>query len=312
MVAMARDRLNAGVPRGRRRFRRLRHGIVPYLFILPLMSVIGFLRFYPMAKTLDASLYHIDPLSPPTHFVGLKNYGAVIHDSQFQSSLWNTLVYVLVGTVLLTVLGLAFALALWKPFKLRPLVLAIMIMPWALPGVVEGITWQWMYDGTFGLLNRILTGTGLAAHYQIFIGLHHFETIFLTELVQVWQLAPLQALLFLAGLQAIPDELYDAASVDGGTTYQRFVHVTLPLIRPSLAIVVVNSMLASLTIFDIVIVLNGGTGAVTTNPLMVTIYTWAFEDDNFGQAYASVFLLSFAIIMVSVVLLRAIHRKVEF
>jgi multiple sugar transport system permease protein len=310
MVAMTGKR--AGLTAPGQRWMRLRRGMLPYLFILPLLSVIGFLRFYPMVKTLDASLYHIDPLSPPTHFVGLANYHTVVNDPQFRSSLQNSLIYVLFGTTMLTVFGLAFALALWKPFRLRPLVLAIMVLPWALPGVVEAITWQWIYDGTFGLLNRILTGLHITAHYEIFIGLHRTLTIFLTELVQVWQLTPLQALVFLSCLQAIPLELYDAASVDGGTAFQKFRHVTLPLIRPGLAIAVVNGFLASLTIFDIVIALNGGTGAVTTNPVMVTIYTWAFENDNFGQAYASVFLLSFAIILVSIVLLKAIHRRVEF
>jgi len=176
--------------------------------------------------------------------------------------------------------------------------------------VVEGVIWSWIYDPTFGVLNSTLKSAGVIHNYQLWIGTHQIESIFFISLVQVWQITPLAAILVLASLQAIPAELYEAASVDGATTLQSVRRLTLPLIRPALAIAVVEGLVMSLNIFDQVYVLNAG--ATTASSLMSQTYTIAFQDLNFGQGYALSLLATVTTIVLSLLAVRVIYRKVEF
>ena len=136
------------------------------------------------------------------------------------------------GVVLSVALGVYFGLLLQRNFRGRGIVLALMVLPWALPGVVEGVIWSWIYDPTFGVLNSTLKTLGVIHNYQLWVGTHQVQTIFFISLVQVWQITPLAAILVLASLQAIPSELYEAADVDGANSWQSIKRITLPLIRP--------------------------------------------------------------------------------
>lgn len=289
-----------------------RRAYLSYALVLPLMSAIGFLSIYPAVRTLVDSFYHVDPLTRAHGFAGLGNYRVLVHDPTFTSSLFNTLFYVIFGTVLLTLAGLGMALALRRPFRGRAVVIAIVVLPWALPGVVEGIIWTWTYDPTFGVLNYSLVFAHILRHFIVLIGQNRMLTIALTELVQVWQLAPLSCLLILSSLQAVPHELYEASGIDGATRWHAFRWITLPLIRPGLAIAIVQSSIASFTIFDIAYAITGGTGPTATRPVMAGIYAIAFQNENFGEAYAGVFAISAILMLGSAAVLRLVYRKVEF
>jgi multiple sugar transport system permease protein len=299
-----------GWPRGGRGRRPWRDALLPYLLILPLVVVIAVLALYPTATTFVQSFFNVDPLNPPARFVGLRNYRAIFADPAVANAWLNTALYALFGIVMTTSIGLGMALALRHPFRGRGLVLALLVLPWALPGVVEGIIWNWIYDPTFGVLNSALRSLHLITQYQLWISGNRVLSIFFIDLVQVWQTAPLAALLILASLQNIPDELHDAAAIDGANRLQELWRITLPLVRPGIAIAIVQALIASLNIFDQVYVLNGN--ASTGASVVMQTYLIAFQNLNFGQGYALSFLVTLLTIGVSIVALRVIYKKVEF
>jgi multiple sugar transport system permease protein len=293
---------------------RIRRGpgeaALPYAMVAPLLVFIGALALYPTIKTAYAAFVHNDALDPPTHFAGFANFQDVFNNSQVRDSLVNTGIYVVFGVVLSVAIGAYFGLLLQRNFRGRGIVLALMVLPWALPGVVEGVIWSWIYDPTFGVLNSSLKTVGVIHNYQLWIGTHQLETIFFISLVQVWQITPLAAILVLASLQAIPSELYEAADVDGATSWQSIKRVTLPLIRPGLAIAVVQGLVMSLNIFDQVYVLNAG--ATTGSSLMTETYQITFGNLNFGDGYALSLLATVTTILLSLAAVKIIYRKVEY
>jgi multiple sugar transport system permease protein len=234
--------------------------------VAPLVVFIGALAIYPTVLTVTEAFFHSDPLTPPNHFVGLGNFSAVFENPQVLHSIENTGWYALFGVVLTVAFGTGIALLLQRPFRGRGVLLAIVILPWALPGVVEGVIWSWIYNPTFGVLDSALKSAHLIGQYQLFIGSHQIETILLIALVQVWQITPLAALLVLAATQAIPDELYESARVDGANWYQHITRITLPLARPAIAIAAAEALVMSINIFDQVYVLNAA--ATTGSSLM--------------------------------------------
>jgi multiple sugar transport system permease protein len=291
-------------------WRRFGLGLFPYILILPLVLIIVLLALYPTGMTLVESFFHVAPLDPPDHFTGLQNYRDILTDSSIQNSLENTFYYAVFGVALTTLVGLGMALALRRPFRGRGLIMAAMILPWALPGIVEGIIWNWIYDPTFGVLNSILHDLHLISQYQLWISGNRLLSIFFIDIVQVWQVAPLAAILILASLQNIPDDLHDAASIDGAGPLQELWSITLPLVRPGLAIAVIQALIASLNIFDQVYVLNGNSS--TSVSVMMQTYQITFQNLNFGQGYALSFLLTVLTMAISVGVLRLVYRKVEF
>ncbi len=283
---------------------------LPYAMVTPLLVFIGVLALYPTVLTAYGAFVHNDALDPPNHFTGFGNFQSVFNDPQVRQSLLNTGLYVIFGVLLSVALGTFFGLLLQRRFRGRGVVLALMVLPWALPGVVEGVIWSWIYDPTFGVLNSTLKTVGAIHNYQLWLGTHQIETIFFISLVQVWQITPLAAILILASLQAIPGELYEAADVDGANGWQSIKRITLPLIRPGLAIAVVEGLVMSINIFDQVYVLNAG--ASTGSSLMSETYQITFGNLNFGQGYALSLLATVTTIVLSLLAVKLIYRKVEF
>lgn len=304
----------AAIRRARRRGRRARssRALFGYFLLLPTLAVIAALTLYPMLTTLVQSFYHENILSGAQGFAGVHNYQTIIHDPAFTQSVWNTLLYVSAGVVLLVGGGLVSALLIRRGFRGRPLVIAILILPWALPGIVEGLIWSWLYDPTFGVVNAILMQLHLISHPAILIGQHRYLSVLLIELVQVWQLIPLTTLMILASLQAVPEDLYEASALDGASGLRQFLTITLPLIRPGITIAIVESIVSAVTIFDISYALTGGTGANETNPVMADIYNMAFVNQNFGEAYAGVFIVTAAVMIISAVVMKLLYRPTEF
>jgi multiple sugar transport system permease protein len=224
--------------------------------------------------------------------------------------LGNTFYYIIIGVTLSTVLGIYFAVILQRRFTGRSILIAVLILPWALPGVVEGILWTGIWDANTGVLNSILKSLHLITHYQVFLGQNKLITILAIEVVQVWQITPLSTILVLAVLQNIPDDLYEAATIDGSDGRKAFRHITLPLIRPGIAIAVVQAIIATLNIFDQPYILNGA--ASTGNSLAMETYAVSFQNLNFGQGYALSLLITLFTLFVSVVVAKFIYKKVEY
>lgn len=290
--------------------RRRRLDLLPYGLVTPLAVFIIGLALVPAVFALVQSFYRVDELDPPVRFAGLANFHKLFTDDAVRSSLTNTAWYVVIGVALSTVLGVVMAVTLQHPFRGRSVLIAIMVLPWALPGVVEGVVWTGIWDANTGLLNSVLTTLHLIGHYQVFLGDNRLLTLLAIELVQVWQITPLSALLILAALQNIPGELYESAHLDGCSSWGAFRRITLPLIRPGLTIAMVQALIQTLNIFDQPYVLNGSasTGASAT---MQTYYI-SFQNLDFGEGYALSLLITVATLIVSLVVVKLVYRPVEF
>jgi multiple sugar transport system permease protein len=299
------------VPAGRLGRRRLpRVDLLPYLLVSPLVAFIIVLAIVPAIYTLTQSFYRVQALDPPTRFNGLDNFRSLFADPTVRASALNTVGYVIIGVALSTVLGLIMAVTLQRGFRGRSVLIAAMILPWALPGVVEGIVWTGIWDANSGLLNSVLTSVHLIDHYQVFLGHNRLLTIALIEIVQVWQMTPLSVLLILAALQNIPHDLYEAAQLDGCGAWSSFTRVTLPLVRPGVAVAMVQALIATLNVFDQPYVLNGA--AETGASVNMQTYFISFQNLDFGKGYALSLLITLSTLLGSYVLIKLVYRQVEF
>lgn len=288
--------------------RRVGSGFLPYVLVAPVAVFIIGLALVPAVFTVIQSFYKVDALDPPTRFTGFGNFVRLAHDKAVVGSIGNTGMYVVVGTLLSTVLGIGAAVVLQKPFRGRSLVIAVLILPWALPGVVEGILWTGIFDTNAGLVNGLLA-TFHVGGSDVLLGQNRLLTITLIELVQVWQITPLSALLILAGLQLIPGELYEAAEIDGCNAWSAFRRITLPLARPGIAVAMVQAVIATLNVFDQPYVLNGA--ANTAASVTMQTYFISFQDLDFGEGYALSLLITIVTLLVSLAVVGGVYRRVD-
>ena len=288
--------------------RRVGSELLPYALIAPVVVFIVGLALVPAVFTVIQSFYKVDALDPPTRFTGFGNFVRLAHDKAVVGSIGNTGLYVLVGTLLSTVLGIGAAVVLQKPFRGRSLVIAVLILPWALPGVVEGILWTGIFDSNAGLINGLL-GTFHLGSSHVLLGQNRLLTIILIELVQVWQITPLSALLILAAMQLIPGELYEAAEIDGCSAWSAVLRITLPLARPGIAVAMVQAVIATLNVFDQPYVLNGA--ANTGSSVTMQTYFISFQDLDFGEGYALSLLITIVTLLVSLIVVGGVYRRVD-
>ncbi len=284
--------------------------LLPYALVSPLLLFILCLAITPAIFTIVASFFRVQPLNPPTVFSGLENFRTIIHDSGVISSLGNTFLYIVVGVILSTILGMYFAIVLQRKFRFRSLLIAALILPWALPGVVEGILWTGIWDANSGVLNSILKSFHLISNYHVFLGQNRIVTIIAIEIVQVWQITPLSAILILSSLQNIPNEIYESAKIDGSTPLHTLRLITLPLIRPGLAIAMVQATIATLNIFDQPYILNGS--ATTANSLAIQTYAVSFQNLDFGEGYALSLLITIFTLFIALMAAKFIYKKIEY
>lgn len=286
-----------------------RRRMLPYILVSPLVVFIGALSFVPTADTTVEAFFRVMPLNPPAQFTGFGNFRALFANPVILTSWVNTAVYTALGVVASVVLGTFIAVALRRRFRFRGVVLALVVLPWALPAVVEAVVWSWIYNPTFGVMNSALHSVHAIGKYHTWLGLDRWITVVLIELVQVWQITPLSALIILAALSAIPPNLYEAARVDGAGAMQSFRRISLPLIRPALAVAAVQALVLSLNIFDQVYILNGI--APLGSSVMLQTYVTTFSNLNFGGGYALSLLVTLATAVLSMALLGLLYRRTE-
>jgi multiple sugar transport system permease protein len=261
------------------------------LFVLPAVVLIAVFVLYPVWVGVDMSLHSVQYSvnGNDEKFVGLHNYLAVLKDPETISATLHTLGYWAVTLIVEIVIGLASALALNRAFRGRGLLLAVLILPWALPPVVAGLLWSRIFDPSSGLLNSVLVDLGVIHHYKVWFT-SPFWSVVLISLVQAWGVAPLATLIFLGGLQGIPDSLHEAAEVDGASSVQRFFHIVLPLLRPSIGVAMSVGTVVGVTTFAVIYVLNGS--AMATRSIMMQVYFTTFQNLDFGQGVALAFVVT--------------------
>ena len=250
------------------------------MFLLPGIILVLAFNFIPFIDTLILSFKNARLILPEERFAGFDNYQAILAHSRFWRSLFVTLSFTFVSISLEAVLGLCLGLMMTQPSPINNLLRIMILVPWTIPTVVTAKMWQWMFDYNLGILNYLLEVIGI--HRINWLG-KPFLAFFSIAIVDVWKTAPFVAIIVLAGLSAIPQEVYRASVIDGTNSWQRFRFITLPLILPILGVAVLFRTIDALRIFDLVYVLTGGGPGGSTETLSVYAYKLFFYKGDFGQ-----------------------------
>ena len=271
-----------------------RERITGYLFLVPALALLGVFALYPVADSFVLSLYRIILPLPwlGETYVGLENFRELLSDEVAWSSYLTTLAFVGISTTLEILLGLGIALVINQRFPGRGMIRAAVLVPWAIPTVVASQMWRFIFNDQYGLANYALFG---ADTHRYVAWLADPQLAFLAIVfADVWKTSSFAALLILAGLQVIPDELYEAAQMDGAGAWQRFWHVTLPLVRPAILVALLFRTMDAFRVFDLVYVMTQGGPADATNVIQFYGYKKMFAEGflGYGSAIAVVVFLS--------------------
>lgn len=292
------------------RARRLfaRDGGVAVFFVGPALALMLLLNAYPMLYALYYSLHDYNLKRPKVMpFVGLENYARFFSSATFTVSLQRTLTFSLLSVLLVTLLGLLFALVLHTGFRGHQWVLAILLIPWAIPNVAAGTTWRWIYNSNYGALNGLLYSLGLIDKYHVILGSPALALYLLVNAF-VWKETPLATVLFLTSLKAIPDELYKAAMVDGAGPVRRFLFITLPWAKTALLLVLVYTTILAIRTFDLVFILTGGGPGDATSVIAWSTYTETFRNLEFGYGSAISYLIAVTTFLLATWYIKLLYR----
>ncbi|AVC46715.1 carbohydrate ABC transporter permease (plasmid) [Rhizobium leguminosarum] len=279
------------------------------LLVSPIVITMAALVFYPMGRTVWDSLHRVNPMQAGTPFIGLENYSRMLSDGQLATTWSNTLTYVVLAVVAETVFGVL-AAALINQIKVgRQWVLAAVILPWALPGVVNSVIWLWIYQPGAGLLNGILSALGLPFENHVWFN-DRTSAIVAVTIVHVWRMMPLTIVIVLAAMQSIPAHLYEAARIDGATRVQMFGWVTLPLVRSAIAVAMTNATVNAFNLFDEAWVLAGA--SLETRPVLVQIYLETFQNLRFSYGMALSVVITLVSLLISLVYVLRVYRNTRF
>ncbi|RCK71622.1 MAG: Maltose/maltodextrin ABC transporter, permease protein MalF [Anaerolineae bacterium] len=292
-----------------RRKAKLWDRLYPYVSVLIPVSIIALFTIYPVLYALRISFYQYILTKPKDHpFVGLDNYIEVITSYYFRNSLLNTAIYTTVAVTCITLFGLGVALLLNSKLKTANALKVIILLPWAIPAVVGGLIWKWILNSDFGILNGILYALGIIDQYIPFLANPNLAKVSLI-LAAIWKEGPLAVIFFLSGLQLIPNELYEAARIDGGSSWKIFRHITLPLLKPILLIVIIYETITAILVFDLIYVMTGGGPGDSTSMISWFAYAEIFKNLNLGHGVALAVIIALMILALILAYLRIIRYE---
>ena len=275
-----------------------------------MMIIMGVLVYYPIMATLSFSFKKWKLTAPgDIHFVGLKNYRAILKSPSFWYSLENTIYLLVLVTALTVVLGFLVALFLNVESRGAGLLMAIAILPWALPPFVNGILWKFVFSSGYGFLNKLLLFVGAIDAPKEWLGAR-WSLLNVTALVVVWRSIPFMAIVSLAGLRSIPGDVFEAVRIDGGSRWQAFRFVTLPLMLPFITIGVTSTSVTALNVFDEIVALSGYSDLGKN--LLVESYLTTFSFLDFGRGSALTYLVMLIGAFLGAFYLKSLNREVSY
>lgn len=278
---------------------------VPYIYILPAALVIMAILVIPLINLARYSFAEVTLVGKVKKWVGLKNY-KYLFTSEFFNTISVTFIWVIFGLAGIFIVGITLALCLNKPIPGRGTMRAIIIIPWVIPHVFAGTMWSWVLDSSSGIINTILLKIGLINKPISFLGIDLAlpSVIF----IRIWKGVPFLVMTLLAALQTIPQEVEEAAKIDGATGLRYFLHITLPMLKPTLIMSGTILMAWSLTIFDLVYVITGGGPLNKTRLISIDIYEKAFVNLDLGQASA---IAVFTMLLISIIAYFLMKKSVK-
>jgi putative chitobiose transport system permease protein len=279
----------------------------PYLFLLPAVALIGVFVVYPIIAVIYYSFTDYDIVRPPV-WVGLDNFRALLGDETFWLALLHSFIY-LIATPILIVLSVCLAIVVNRKLRGIHIYRALYFVPAVSGSIAIGLSWRWLFDRN-GFINSVLQSFGLI-HEPIQWLATPSLVLPIAIMLTIWAGVGYYSVIFLAGLQNIPEELYDAARIDGATDFQKHWHVSLPGLRPQIVFVAVISSLAALKVFDEIYVLTGRTGGILDSGVTMVFYLWrqAFQLHHAGYAAAIAIVLLAVTLVFSMVNVRILERQ---
>lgn len=283
-----------------------------YFLNAPSLIAIFLLAGYPILYSAWISLHKYNLKRPDVFaFIGLENYAYILESSEFWSSLGITVQFTVLVVTAVTVLGVSVALLLNQPFRGRAIVRTLILLPWAIPPVVNGLMWQWIYDSKIGALNGLLFSLGFISEYRGWLS-DPTSALLALAFADVWNVLPLAVILLLAALQKIPGEQYEAARMDGAGRFQLFWFVTFPWLAQTLLVVLILQTLSAIRAFDVIYVLTAGGPGTATTTLTWKTYLITFENLDFGLGNAYAYTVSLITLGFGLVYFRVLYRRGDF
>jgi multiple sugar transport system permease protein len=280
-----------------------------YLFMLPVTVVLVAVAVFPILYSLWISFFSLRLTRPQrVPFVGLDNYAEILTDAPFWGAVWRTFEFTLISVGAISVLALLVALLLNETFRGRPLVGSLLLVPWAIPTVANGLMWRWIYDSGHGALNGLLYQLGIIESYRVWLG-DPDKTLALIANAFVWKELPLAAILILVTMKSIPDDLYRAAKVDGADVWRRFLHVTLPSLKPGFMLVLIYETMMAVRHFDLFFILTEGGPGQASHVLAWDIYVETFRKLSFGTGSALAYIMALVTFALAYSIIRTLGRR---
>jgi multiple sugar transport system permease protein/N,N'-diacetylchitobiose transport system permease protein len=277
-------------------------------FVAPAALVILLVVVMPLGRALWLSLFNVQLTRPGVEpFVGLANYTEQLTSPRFWGATFRALWFTVVSTGLELGLGMGLALLMDQPLRYRWLLRSIIILPWALPTIVNALMWRWIDNAEYGALNASLTQLGLLSQYRPWLSDSDLA-MWMVILADVWKLTPLVAILLLAGLQSVDREILEVARVDGAGAWQVFRQILLPLVTPVILIVLVLRTMEAFKVFDLIWIMTHGGPANSTQTIAIYAYQTAYQGFDFGRGAALGYLIALAIMVLAAVYLRLLGR----
>ncbi len=282
-----------------------------WLLILPSLLVILGVMLWPIISTFVMSFYNVPTgINQVWTFIGLGNYLDMLKDQTFWETIGRTLYFTFVSVALELTLGLGIAQLIHShPWGWQFLRFSL-IIPWAVPTIVNGAMWRWIYSADFGALNGLLMQLGLIKHYVAWLAMPDMA-MNLVIVADVWHMMPFVALVLQAALAALPEELDEAAAVDGANALQRFFYIRLPQLRPAILIALIARTVDAFRVFDIVYIITSGGPAFKTVTITYLTYLNSFSFGKQGTGAALSFLISFFTLAMALVYIRILYRPEE-
>ncbi len=280
-------------------------GLQGMLLYLPAIVIIFLIIFYPLVYALRMSFTNFKPTVAVTKFIGFENYSTILRDSKFWQAMGRSLLFTIGSLVPQICLGLAMASLLNHPLlKCKMLFRGLAITPWLIPTVAVAMIFKWMFNDIYGIVNYLMVDIGLIATPHPWMS-NGISAMIILILANIWRGTPLMITMFLAGLQGIPHDLYEAAEVDGATAWTRFVKITLPLLVPVIMVSGVLRFIWTFNFYDLPWVMTGGGPAEATQTTPVYAYRRAFSAYRLGEGSAITVVLFIVLLIFAFIYFKA-------
>src|SRR5919198_4625238 len=284
-----------------------RESVLAPLFLLPAVVYIIGLVVAPFFLAIAFSFTDVTAGDPSLDWVGLRNFDAIVHDSVFWRSLWNTLLFTGASMTLILVLGKVLALILVTDFRFKRLVRFLVLLPWTTPIALAAVAWLWLLDSTYSPIDWILRQLGLLTGNMYWLGRDNLAMASVIA-VHAWRLIPLAAVIMMAGLMAIPDDINDAAAIDGAGFWRRLWEITIPLNMPVIAVAGLFGAILTFTDMTVVFTLTRGGPENATQVLPSYAYLKSIDGGDLAQGAAIALFLFPLLLVAAVAILRSVRR----